>query len=63
MQEKKTKNKWGDDRPGSTKKFIRFPDDMIEQIDHARNCTDSGKPDSFSEWVKDACRMKLGQSN
>ena len=61
MQEKSKKNIWGDSRPGTTKKFIRFPDDMIEEIDHARNCTEGGKPISFSEWVKDACKLKLSK--
>ena len=60
MQEDSSKkNRWGDSRPGTTKKFIRFPNEMIEQIDNDRNFTSDGKAISFSEWVKNACMEKL----
>ncbi|MAH55124.1 MAG: DUF3950 domain-containing protein [Aestuariibacter sp.] len=61
MQDKNTKNRWGDSRPGSTKKFIRFPDDMIQQIESDIERTKGEKKTSFSEWVKDACLIKLSK--
>lgn len=51
MQEKKAS-----DRSGSTRKQIRFPDDMlarIRQSDEARN---------LSAWVLDACQQKLASA-
>ncbi len=52
MQEK---NKKSFERSGSTRKQIRFEDELIEKIEIDRIKT--GK--AFSEWVKDACRQKL----
>ncbi|MFD3223918.1 YlcI/YnfO family protein [Rahnella aceris] len=51
MQDKNTKPAF--ERSGSTKKNIRFEDDLLKQIDDAAG---QGK---FSSWVKDACREKL----
>ena len=48
MQEKKPY-----DRSGSTRKNIRFPDDLLKKIDKKR-----GKQ-PFSEWVIGACKDKL----
>tara|TARA_R110001592_G_scaffold282121_1_gene549797 strand:+ start:5482 stop:5667 length:186 start_codon:yes stop_codon:yes gene_type:complete len=42
-----------DKRTTSTKKNMRFENDLIEKIDAVR----SDQP--FSEWVKDACWTKL----
>lgn len=55
MQEKKQKNKF--DRSNSTKKNLRFEDDLLEQI------LEQAKKDneSFAGWVKKACKMRLGQ--
>ena len=44
-----------DDRKGTTRKNIRFEDNLLQQIDDAR--AQSGA--SFSEWVKGACRQKI----
>lgn len=41
------------ERSGSTKKNIRFEDDLLEQI----NVT--AGTGNFSSWVKEACREKL----
>jgi hypothetical protein len=59
MQEKQSRNRWGDSRPGSTKKFIRFPDQMIKEIELDIEHAKGEKKTSFSEWVKDACNKKL----
>ncbi|NKX20628.1 DUF3950 domain-containing protein [Alteromonadaceae bacterium A_SAG2] len=53
------KNKKSFERLGSTRKQIRFEDELLFKIDEDRAKTNQ----AFSEWVKDACRMKLGQSN
>lgn len=54
MQEKKEKKYF--ERSGSTRKQIRFDDDLVEAIDSDR----SNQP--FSEWVKDACLTKLSKT-
>lgn len=51
MQDMKVKR--SDERKGSTRKNIRFEDDLISDIDQDR------KEQSFSEWVKNACYKKL----
>jgi metal-responsive CopG/Arc/MetJ family transcriptional regulator len=53
MQEKKSKR--SDERSGSTRKNIRFEDDLLNEVNNAVSKTGT----SFSEWVKDACRSKL----
>ena len=53
MQEKKAKR--SDDRKGSTRKNIRFEDDLLEQVEDSA----AKENNSFSEWVKDACHKKL----
>jgi hypothetical protein len=57
MQEKKSKR--SDERKGSTRKNIRFEDDLLEQIEISAD-KDSK---SFSEWVKDACSYKLNNKS
>jgi len=59
MQDKSKKNIWGDSRPGTSKKNIRFSDKMISEIENHINCHSDQKKISFSEWVKDACQQKL----
>jgi hypothetical protein len=44
-----------DKRTTSTKKNIRFENDLVEKIDAVRN------EQPFSEWVKDACKKKLSK--
>ncbi|WP_312189911.1 YlcI/YnfO family protein [Leclercia sp.] len=51
MQDKNTKAPF--ERSGSTKKNIRFEDDLLDQINRAAG---NGQ---FSSWVKEACREKL----
>ena len=41
------------DRAGSTRKIIRFEDDLLKQIELMAG------DGNFSAWVKDACREKL----
>ena len=53
MQEKAKKR--SDERKGSTKKNIRFEDELVEKIE----ASSTEMKVSFSEWVKDACRDKL----
>lgn len=53
MQDKKIKR--SDERKGSTRKNIRFEDDLLEQIELSSTKDNY----SFSEWVKDACHKKL----
>ncbi|MBX4132374.1 DUF3950 domain-containing protein [Frischella sp. Ac48] len=55
MQEKKEKNKF--DRSNSTKKNLRFEDDLLEQI----NQQAKKDGESFSGWVKTACKMRLNK--
>lgn len=56
MQEKTNKPpKRSDERKGSTRKNIRFEDNLVEQIDSDRQSTN----ESFAAWVKDACHKKL----
>lgn len=43
------------DRSGSTRKIIRFEDELLEQIDSIAG------EGNFSAWVKAACREKLRQ--
>ena len=49
------KNKKSFERLGSTRKQIRFEDDLLSKIDEDRAKTNQ----AFSEWVKDACKQKL----
>ena len=49
------KNKKSFERLGSTRKQIRFEDDLLSKIDEDRAKTNQ----AFSEWVKDACELKL----
>lgn len=49
------KPKRSDDRKGSTRKNIRFEDELLNQIETDRQSTS----ETFSEWVKDACVKKL----
>jgi len=49
------KNKKSFERLGSTRKQIRFEDDLLCKIEEDRAKTDQ----AFSEWVKDACERKL----
>ncbi|HBB6760295.1 TPA: DUF3950 domain-containing protein [Citrobacter amalonaticus] len=51
MQDKNTKAAF--ERSGSTKKNIRFEDDLLEQINAVAGTG------NFSSWVKEACREKL----
>ena len=53
MQDKKIKR--SDERKGSTRKNIRFEDDLLEEIE----ISSAKENNSFSEWVKDACKQKL----
>ncbi|WP_370243702.1 YlcI/YnfO family protein [Marisediminitalea sp.] len=55
MQEKTQKKSF--ERSGSTRKQIRFEDDLFNEIEKSRLTTN----ESFSEWVKDACNKKLGK--
>ncbi|HFK6835928.1 MAG: DUF3950 domain-containing protein [Citrobacter sp.] len=55
MQDKNTKAAF--ERSGSTKKNIRFEDDLLEQINAAAGTG------NFSSWVKEACREKLRNLN
>ena len=49
------KPKRSDERKGSTRKNIRFEDELLNQIETDRQSTS----ETFSEWVKDACNKKL----
>ena len=51
------KPKRSDDRKGSTRKNIRFEDELLNQIETDRQSTS----ETFSEWVKDACAKKLNR--
>ncbi|EGE4660488.1 TPA: YlcI/YnfO family protein [Citrobacter freundii] len=53
MQEKIFKAQF--ERSGSTKKNIRFEDDLLEKINNAAG------PGNFSAWVKEACLEKLNR--
>ena len=54
MQENNSKNvPRSDKRTTSTKKNMRFEKDLIEKIDSVRG------DQSFSQWVKAACWMRL----
>lgn len=55
MQEKKAKSK--SDRSNSTRQTIRFEDDLLELIQ--QQAKKDGE--SFSGWVKTACKMRLGK--
>ena len=48
-------NKKSFERLGSTRKQIRFEDDLLSKINEDRAKTNQ----AFSEWVKDACERKL----
>jgi hypothetical protein len=49
------KNKKSFERSGSTRKQIRFEDELLSLIEKDRSKTNQ----PFSEWVKDACERKL----
>jgi hypothetical protein len=51
LQEKEEKKSF--ERSGSTRKQIRFEDELVNKIDADRDAQ------PFSEWVKDACEKKL----
>ena len=55
MQEKKQKSK--SDRLNSTRQTIRFEDDLLELIQ--QQAKKDGE--SFSGWVKTACKMRLNK--
>ncbi|PLJ49006.1 MULTISPECIES: DUF3950 domain-containing protein [Enterobacteriaceae] len=55
MQDKNPKAAF--ERSASTKKNIRFEDDLLEQINA------SAGVGNFSAWVKEACREKLLREN
>ena len=55
MQEKKDNKKT--DSSNSTRKIIRFEDDLLEQI----NQQAKKDGESFSGWVKTACKMRLNK--
>lgn len=55
MQEKNAKNKT--DRSNSTRKIIRFEDELLNQIDILAG------EGNFSAWVKEACREKIRKHN
>lgn len=58
MQEKsKDISPRSDKRTTSTKKNIRFENVLVEKIDLNRG------EQPFSEWVKDACKKKLGKTH
>lgn len=70
MQEDSNKNApRSDKRTTSTKKNMRFPNDLVEQIneqleDNPNPSTKDRYPKiGFAEWVVDACWQKLGQGN
>ncbi len=45
------------DRKNSTRKIIRFQDELLALIDQER------ASESFSAWVQDACKKKLSNSH
>ncbi|HEA3247855.1 YlcI/YnfO family protein [Pasteurella multocida] len=48
----------------SLKKGIRFPHELIQQIDKAVEVENAkGEKTNFSSWVIDACKTKLEKSN
>lgn len=53
QEENKNNSPRTDKRTTSTKKNMRFENDLVEKIDAVR------KDQPFSEWVKDACWKKL----
>lgn len=55
MQDKKEKKDF--DRSNSTMKHIRFEDELLKQI--LKQAEKDGE--SFSGWVKTACKMRLGK--
>jgi|TARA_Y100001968_G_scaffold323522_1_gene361335 hypothetical protein len=55
MQDKQEKKSF--ERSGSTRKQIRFEDELLDQIETDRQSTS----ETFSEWVKDACAKKLNR--
>ncbi|MFQ0992193.1 YlcI/YnfO family protein [Gilliamella apicola] len=55
MQEKKIKSK--NDRLNSTRQTIRFEDDLLKLIQQQAKKDN----ESFSGWVKTACKMRLGK--
>lgn len=55
MQVKKEKSKH--DRLNSTLKRIRFEDELLEQVEERAK----RENESFSGWVKGACREKLAR--
>lgn len=57
MQDKQEKKSF--ERSGSTRKQIRFEDELLDKIEADRQSTS----ETFSEWVKDACVKKLGRES
>ncbi|MGO4894216.1 hypothetical protein [Flavobacterium sp. W21_SRS_FM6] len=55
QEDNKNNSPRSDKRTTSTKKNMRFENDLVEQIDADR------KEQPFAEWVKDACKKKLGK--
>ncbi|MFW8589880.1 YlcI/YnfO family protein [Glaciecola sp. 2405UD65-10] len=53
MQDKSNKKLF--ERKNSTRKQIRFEDDLLAKIEIDRQLTN----ESFSQWVKNACENKL----
>ncbi|EKY3087697.1 DUF3950 domain-containing protein [Cronobacter dublinensis] len=52
----------GNTNKKSDKKGIRFPHEMIEQIDASVEREKAENPAAnFSQWVIDACAMKLAE--
>ncbi|AYA64172.1 DUF3950 domain-containing protein [Alteromonas sp. RKMC-009] len=56
MQERNSPKR-SDERSGSTRKNIRFEDSLLERVEDNRQSTS----ESFSEWVKTACELRLQQ--
>jgi hypothetical protein len=55
QEDNKNNSPRSDKRTTSTKKNMRFENDLVEEIDADR------KEQPFAEWVKDACKKKLGK--
>ena len=49
--------KRSDNRTTSTRKIIRYNNELLALIDEARGS------ESFSSWVQSACKKKLGEPN
>jgi hypothetical protein len=57
MQEKPKQQSRSDNRTTSTRKNIRFNNDLLESVESAKGSQ------SFAMWVQDACRDKLKADN